>query len=98
MHRVDGLEVLRDYFVECSSTLLHVAAQTPDEPNVRVRVDEQFRTVVPNIFAAGDVIGYPSLAATSSEQGRLAACHALGAPASAMTSHFPIGIYAVFYI
>jgi len=61
----------------------------------RIRVDAQFRTSVPHIFAAGDVIGYPSLAATSSEQGRLAACHALGAPASPMAPHFPIGIYAV---
>ncbi len=61
----------------------------------RVHVDGQFRTNVPHIFAAGDVIGYPSLAATSSEQGRLAACHALGAPAPAMSAHFPIGIYAV---
>lgn len=61
----------------------------------RVVVDAQFRTSVPHIFAAGDVIGYPSLAATSSEQGRLAACHALGVAAPAMASHFPIGIYAV---
>ncbi|HTE47950.1 MAG TPA: Si-specific NAD(P)(+) transhydrogenase [Gemmatimonadaceae bacterium] len=61
----------------------------------RITVDQQFRTSVPHIFAAGDVIGYPSLAATSSEQGRLAACHALGVPAAPMASHFPIGIYAV---
>jgi NAD(P) transhydrogenase len=61
----------------------------------RISVDSQFRTTVPHIFAAGDVIGYPSLAATSSEQGRLAACHALGAPAPPMAAHFPIGIYAV---
>jgi NAD(P) transhydrogenase len=61
----------------------------------RLKVDAQFRTVVPHIFAAGDVIGYPSLAATSSEQGRLAACCALGAPARAMAAHFPIGIYAI---
>ncbi len=61
----------------------------------RVQVDGCFRTNVPHIFAAGDVIGYPSLAATSSEQGRLAACHALGVPAPAMSAHFPIGIYAV---
>jgi NAD(P) transhydrogenase len=61
----------------------------------RIRVDAQFRTSVPHIFAAGDVIGYPSLAATSSEQGRLAACHALGVPAPPMAAHFPIGIYAV---
>jgi NAD(P) transhydrogenase len=61
----------------------------------RIVVDAQFRTAVPHIFAAGDVIGYPSLAATSSEQGRLAAAHALGASAAPMAEHFPIGIYAV---
>ena len=61
----------------------------------RIVVDAQFRTSVPHIFAAGDVIGYPSLAATSSEQGRLAACHALGASTAPMAEHFPIGIYAV---
>jgi len=61
----------------------------------RLKVDETFRTAVPHIFAAGDVIGYPSLAATSSEQGRLAACHAFGVPAGAMAQHFPIGIYSI---
>jgi NAD(P) transhydrogenase len=61
----------------------------------RLTVDQQFRTEVPHIFAAGDVIGYPSLAATSSEQGRLAACAAFGIEAGAMAAHFPIGIYAI---
>lgn len=61
----------------------------------RLKVDAQFRTAVPHIFAAGDVIGYPALAATSSEQGRLAACYAFGLPAEAMPSHYPIGIYAI---
>ena len=61
----------------------------------RITVDAQFRTSVPHIFAAGDVIGYPSLAATSSEQGRLAACHAFGVSAAPMADHFPIGIYSV---
>jgi len=61
----------------------------------RLKVDGEFRTRVPHIFAAGDVIGYPSLAATSSEQGRLAACHAFGVSAPPMASHFPIGIYAI---
>jgi NAD(P) transhydrogenase len=61
----------------------------------RLTVDDTFRTPVPHIFAAGDVIGYPSLAATSSEQGRLAACHAFGVEAGPMASHFPIGIYAI---
>jgi NAD(P) transhydrogenase len=61
----------------------------------RLTVDACFRTVVPHIFAAGDVIGYPSLAATSSEQGRLAACAALGIEAGALAAHFPVGIYAI---
>ncbi len=61
----------------------------------RLQVDTRFRTTVPHIFAAGDVIGYPSLAATSSEQGRLAACHAFGIETGPMAAHFPIGIYAI---
>jgi NAD(P) transhydrogenase len=61
----------------------------------RLRVDADFRTTVPHIYAAGDVLGYPSLAATSSEQGRLAACHAFGVAAGPMASHFPVGIYAI---
>ncbi len=61
----------------------------------RLKVDPNFRTEVGNIFAAGDVIGFPSLAATSSEQGRLAACRALGVDAKSMPEHFPIGIYAI---
>jgi NAD(P) transhydrogenase len=61
----------------------------------RLKVDADFRTPVPHIFAAGDVIGYPSLASTSSEQGRLAACHAFGIEAGPMAAHFPIGIFAI---
>ena len=61
----------------------------------RLVVDEEFRTAVPHIYAAGDVIGFPSLAATSAEQGRLAACHAFGITTRRMSAHFPVGIYAV---
>ncbi|MEO8326213.1 MAG: Si-specific NAD(P)(+) transhydrogenase, partial [Nitrospirota bacterium] len=61
----------------------------------RLPVDSQYRTPVPHILAAGDVIGFPSLAATSSEQGRLAACYAFGLEAKPMTSLFPVGIYAI---
>ena len=61
----------------------------------RLAVNATFHTAVPHIFAAGDVIGYPSLAATSSEQGRLAACSAFGVAAGPMATHFPIGIYAI---
>ena len=61
----------------------------------KVTVDGQFRTTVPHICAVGDVIGFPSLASTSMEQGRLAACHAFGVPAGSMPEHFPYGIYTI---
>ena len=61
----------------------------------RLKVDEHHCTGVDNIYAAGDVIGFPALAATSSEQGRLAACHMFGVEAQPMGSHFPVGIYAI---
>ena len=44
----------------------------------RLVVDEHYRTEVPHIYAVGDVIGFPALASTSMEQGRLAVCHAFG--------------------
>jgi NAD(P) transhydrogenase len=62
----------------------------------RIAVDEFFRTAVPNIYAVGDVIGFPALAATSMEQGRLAAHHACGEPLHAASSTLqPIGIYSI---
>ena len=76
------------------SLQLSNAGITPDSRG-RLQVDAEFRTTVPHIFAAGDVIGYPSLAATSSEQGRLAACYAFGVETHPMPAHFPIGIYAI---
>lgn len=61
----------------------------------RIPVNEKYQTVVPQIYAAGDVIGFPSLASTSMEQGRLAACHAFDQPSSSRPEHFPFGIYSV---
>ena len=61
----------------------------------RIKVDEYFRTEVPHIYAVGDVIGFPALAATSMEQGRLAAHHACGEPVPPIDSHPPIGIYSI---
>jgi NAD(P) transhydrogenase len=54
-----------------------------------------FQTEVDHIYAAGDVIGFPSLASTSMEQGRLAACHAFGLESPPAPQFFPYGIYAV---
>ncbi|MFB9837823.1 Si-specific NAD(P)(+) transhydrogenase [Actinoallomurus acaciae] len=61
----------------------------------RIKVDEYFRTAVPHIYAVGDVIGFPALAATSMEQGRLAGHHACGEPAREMHQLQPIGIYTI---
>jgi NAD(P) transhydrogenase len=62
----------------------------------RLSVDPQtYQTDVPHIYAAGDVIGFPSLASTSMEQGRAAACHAFGQPIPGAGSAYPYGIYAV---
>ena len=66
------------------------------DPRGRIEVDPQTcQTVVPHIYAAGDVIGFPSLASTSMEQGRIAACHAFGLPIPPTPQSFPYGIYAV---
>jgi NAD(P) transhydrogenase len=61
----------------------------------RITVDEFFRTKVPHIYAVGDVIGFPALAATSMEQGRLAAHHACGEPVHTANLLQPIGIYSI---
>jgi NAD(P) transhydrogenase len=61
-----------------------------------IAVDENYRTVVPNIYAAGDVIGFPALASTSMEQGRVAVCHAFGFQyKQRVASMLPMGIYTI---
>jgi NAD(P) transhydrogenase len=61
----------------------------------RLRVDEGFRTSVPHISAAGDVIGFPSLASSSMEQGRLASGHMFGVSANGRNPVLPCGIYTI---
>ncbi len=62
----------------------------------RLKVDpHSYQTEVPYIYACGDVIGFPSLASTSMEQGRLAACHAFNVPMPPPPEHYPYGIYSV---
>jgi NAD(P) transhydrogenase len=61
----------------------------------RIFVDGNVRTKVDHIYAVGDVIGFPALAATSMEQGRLAAYHAFGEPTDGMLERAPIGIYTI---
>ncbi|GAA4567652.1 Si-specific NAD(P)(+) transhydrogenase [Planotetraspora kaengkrachanensis] len=73
---------------------LTAAGLTADDRG-RIAVDEFYRTSVPHIYAVGDVIGFPSLAATSMEQGRLAAYHACDEPVSGLNGLQPIGIYTI---
>jgi NAD(P) transhydrogenase len=61
----------------------------------RIPVDAFFRTAVPTIYAVGDVIGFPALAATSMEQGRIAGHHACGEAVNAPSTLQPIGIYSL---
>ena len=58
-------------------------------------MNEAYQTDVPNIYAVGDVIGFPNLASTSGEQGRLASCHAFDLPARSVPGLFPYGIYTI---
>jgi NAD(P) transhydrogenase len=81
--------------VGCTEGLgLEVVGLSADDRG-RIKTDAHFQTAVPHIYAAGDVIGYPSLAATSSEQGRLAALHMFGEETAPLGDRFPIGIYSI---
>ncbi|GAA4684521.1 Si-specific NAD(P)(+) transhydrogenase [Phytohabitans rumicis] len=73
---------------------LEVAGLSADARG-RIKVDENFRTEVEHIYAVGDVIGFPALASTSMEQGRVAAHHACDEPVHAMHELQPIGIYTI---
>jgi NAD(P) transhydrogenase len=61
----------------------------------KVPVNQNFQTAVPHIYAAGDVIGFPALASTSMEQGRLASCHMFGKPGVMPPNLIPYGIYTI---
>jgi NAD(P) transhydrogenase len=61
----------------------------------RIPVDAEYRTSQPHIFAVGDVIGFPSLASVSMEQGRIAAARAVGADVHSNAANYPYGIYTI---
>ncbi len=61
----------------------------------RIAVDKEYRTKQPNIFAVGDIIGFPSLASVSMEQGRIAVARAFGAPLHSDPANYPYGIYTI---
>jgi NAD(P) transhydrogenase len=65
------------------------------DPRGRIAINGNFQTAASNVYAVGDVIGFPSLASTSMEQGRLAACHAFGLETKSVPELFPYGIYTI---
>lgn len=98
----DGRSVRTEMALYCAGRMGATAAIGLDtcgleaDSRGRLTVDPKtFQTAVPHIYAAGDVIGFPSLASTSMEQGRIAACHAFGLPTPPAPQYFPYGIYAV---
>ncbi|MFT4541526.1 MAG: NAD(P) transhydrogenase [Planctomycetota bacterium] len=60
-----------------------------------IKVDKNLQTTVPNIYAVGDIIGPPALAATAMEQGRRAVQHALGLEIGVGHQFMPVGIYTI---
>ena len=73
---------------------LEAVGLSPDDRG-RIKVNSSYQSEVPNIYAVGDVIGFPSLASTSMEQGRIAACNAFDYPYISMPEYFPYGIYTI---
>lgn len=81
----------------CSNTATLNMAAAGIEPGKRglVPVNEWYQTVVPHIYAAGDVVGSPALAATGMEQARVAICHAFELIKKTSTTILPTGIYTI---
>ena len=71
------------------------AAGIQPDPRGHIPVNSIYQTAAAHIYAAGDIIGFPSLASTSAEQGRLAACDAFGVEARWSPELFPYGIYTI---
>src|SRR5580692_6959486 len=93
---VHGQGLLYTIGRQANSDLLNLeAAGLSSEGRGKLSVNEHFQTFVPHIYAAGDVIGFPALASTSMEQGRLASCHMFGKPSKMVSNLIPYGIYAI---
>jgi len=94
--RIHGDALLYAVGRQANTDLLNLeAAGLSSGARGKLAVNENFQTVVPHIYAAGDVIGFPSLASTSMEQGRLASCHIFGAPAQSSQATLPYGIFTI---
>jgi NAD(P) transhydrogenase len=94
--RVHGDALIYAVGRQANGDQLHLeAAGLAADSRGRLKVNEFFQTEISHIYAAGDVIGFPALASTSMEQGRLAASHMFGIPFEHMPDLFPYGIYTI---
>jgi NAD(P) transhydrogenase len=98
---VSGKQIIADKVLRsigrsgATSRLRLEAAGVKMDERGRIKVNEVYQSEAPNIYAVGDVIGFPSLASTSREQGRIASCHAFGIKAKHAPELFPYGIYTI---
>jgi NAD(P) transhydrogenase len=93
---IHGQALLYTVGRQANTDLLNIeAAGLKPEPRGQLKVNAFFQTEVEHIYAAGDVIGFPSLASTSMEQGRLASCHMFGEPGVLDPRLLPYGIYTI---
>jgi NAD(P) transhydrogenase len=93
---VHGDALLYSVGRQTNADLLNLpAAGLEADSRGRIAVNEFFQTAVPHIYAAGDVIGFPALASTSMEQGRLASCHMFGLACESRPHTIPYGIYTI---
>jgi NAD(P) transhydrogenase len=93
---VHGQGLLYTIGRQANGDLLNLeSAGLSPEGRGKLSVNEHYQTSVPHIYAAGDVIGFPALASTSMEQGRLASCHMFGKPGKMPPNLIPYGIYTI---
>jgi NAD(P) transhydrogenase len=96
-----GKQIIADKALSCMgragavSKLNLAAAGIAHDPRGKIKVNHYYQTEVPHIYATGDIVGFPSLASTSKEQGRLAVCHAFGVEARYAPELFPYGIFTI---
>jgi NAD(P) transhydrogenase len=98
----DGMELSTDCLLVCSGRVGNSSGLDLEALGVRcndrgfIKVDAQYRTAVPNIYAAGDVIGFPALASVSMEQARVAVCNAFELKYKrAVSAVLPYGVWTI---
>ncbi len=97
----DGARVVAEKVLVAAGRVGNVEALALEAAGLRatekglLEVNAHYQTAVPHVYAAGDLIGFPGLASTSTEQGRVAMSHACGAERRKLSDLLPVGIYTI---